>query len=276
VAALPDDPDSVNTRFWDALADAHGRGGDAYYDLDALAAGQSSLSDVEEAALRASVGELDGVDVLHVQCHLGLDAVSMARRGARVTGVDFSPVALRRAAEIATRCGVDVEWVEADSTALPPSLRERFDLAYATMGVLCWIADLGAWMRSVRSTLRPGGRLAVVDLHPLLVMVESRDPFRLDMPYAFDGPHEFAEPESYAGVRSDGDGRNINYAHSLGEVVSAAVSAGFRVDGLEEHLDASFDPRGDVLAQEEDGRFRLRLTGQPLPVLFTLLATRPE
>jgi SAM-dependent methyltransferase len=274
MAVPPEDPASVNVRFWDALAAAHGRGGDAYYDVDALVAGRSSLSDVEESALSSSVGEVNGLDVLHVQCHLGLDAVSMARRGARVTGVDFSPVALRRADEIAARCGVEVEYVEADSTALPPSLHARFDLAYATIGVLCWIADLDAWMRSVRSTLRPGGRLVVVDLHPMLQMVESTDPLRLDMPYAFDGPHVFADPESYAGVSSAGDGRNVNYAHALGEVVLAAVGAGLRLDTLEEHLDAPFDPRGSVLAQEDDGRFRLRVTGQPLPVLFTLLATR--
>jgi 2-polyprenyl-3-methyl-5-hydroxy-6-metoxy-1,4-benzoquinol methylase len=268
-----DDPAAVNVRFWDALAAAHGQGTDTYYDLDALVSGRSSLSDVEAAALRESVGDVNGLDVLHVQCHLGMDAVSMAREGARVTGVDFSPVALRRAAEVAAACGVQVDYVEADSTALPPSLRERFDLAYATIGVLCWIADLDAWMSSVRSTLRSGGKLVVVDLHPLLMMVESTEPVRLDMPYSFDGPHEFAEPESYAGVGTTGDGRNVNYAHSLGEVVSAAVRAGFRVDALDEHLDSPFDPRGEVLARESDGRFRLRVTGQPLPVLFTLLAS---
>jgi SAM-dependent methyltransferase len=273
MASQPDDPTAVNVRFWDDLAAAHGQGRDAYYDIDALVAGRSSLSDVEEAALLESVGDVDDLDVLHVQCHLGMDAVTMARRGARVTGVDFSPVALRRAAAIAATCGVQIEYVEANSTALPPSLQARFDLAYATIGVLCWIADLDAWMTSIRSTLRPGGRLVVIDLHPMLVMVESTDPLRFDMPYAFDGPHEFAEPESYAGVSTAGNGRNVNYAHSLGEVVSAAVRAGFRVEALDEHLDAPFDPRGDVLAQENDGRFRLRATGQPLPVLFTLLAS---
>jgi SAM-dependent methyltransferase len=273
MASQADDPVSVNVRFWDALAGAHGRGGDAYYDLEALVAGRSSLSDVEEAAVRESVGDVNGLDVLHVQCHLGMDAVSMARRGARVTGIDFSPVALRRAREIAAACGVSVDYVEADSTALPPLLQGRFDLAYATIGVLCWIADLDAWMRSVASTLRPGGRLLLVDLHPVLTMVESSDPLRLDMPYAFTGPQEFAEPESYAGVATEGDGRNVNYAHSLGEVVTAAAGAGFRVEALHEHLDAPFDPRGDVLAQEDDGRFRLRVAGQPLPVLFTLLAS---
>ncbi len=276
MTSQPDDPAAVNVRFWNALAAAHGQGSGAYYDLEALAGGRSSLSDIEEAALRESVGDVNGLDVLHVQCHLGMDAVSMARQGARVTGVDFSPVALRRAAEVAAACGVQVDYTLADSTELPPSLRARFDLAYATIGVLCWIADLDAWMSSVRSTLRPGGKLVVVDLHPLLVMVESTDPLRFDMPYAFDGPHEFAEPESYAGVGTSGDGRNVNYAQLVGEVVSAAVRAGFHLDALHEHLDSSFDPRGDVLAREEDRRFRLRVTGQPLPVLFTLLASQPR
>jgi len=264
----------VNVKFWNALAAVHGAPGDAYYDLDALVAGRSSLSDTEGAALREAVGDVAGLDILHVQCHLGLDAITLARQGARVTGVDFSPVAVRRAAELAVRCGVDVEYVEADSTDLPAALRGKFDVAYATIGVLCWIADVDTWMASVRSTLRPGGRLVLVDLHPLFQMVEGTEPLRLDMPYAFDGPHTFDEEESYAGVSAgEGSGQNVNYAHSLGEVVSAAVRAGLRVDALHEHLDVGFDPRGNVLSREEDDRYRLRLTGQPMPLLFTLLAT---
>jgi SAM-dependent methyltransferase len=273
----PDDPTSVNVAFWDALAAAHGSDGDRYYDLDALAAGRSSLRQTEEAALAEALdgGELEGLDVLHVQCHLGLDAVTLARRGARVTGVDFSPVAVARAREIAERCGVTVEYVEGDSTALPDSLRGRFDVAYATLGVLCWIADVDVWMRSVASTLRPGGRLVLVDLHPMFQMVGSTDPFVVDFPYSFDGGRTFDEEQSYAGVDvGSGNGRNVNYAHSLGEVVTAAVRAGLRVDALHEHLECDFDPRGAVLTQEDDGRFRLRLGGEPLPVLFTLLATR--
>ena len=84
------------------------------------------------------------------------------------------------------------------------------------------------------------------------------------------GHHQHAEQESYAGVSTAGDGTNVNYAHSLGEVVSAATRAGLLVDALHEHLEAPFDPRGNVLAREDDGRFRLRVTGQPLPVHFTL------
>ena len=52
------------------------------------------------------------------------------------------------------------------------------------------------------------------------------------------------------------------------------MSAGLRVDALYEHLDAAIDGRGGVLAREADGRYRLRIDGEPLPVLFTLLASR--
>ncbi len=108
---------AVNRARWDAMAALHGEGRDHYYDVDALEAGKDSLVDVEQAA----VGDVAGLDVLHVQCHLGFDAVSLARRGARVTGVDFSPAALAKGRAIAARAGVEVEYVEADALARPPA-----------------------------------------------------------------------------------------------------------------------------------------------------------
>ena len=98
--------------------------------------------------------------MLHLQCHIGFDSISLARRGARVTGADFSPASLAKARELAERAGVEVEFVEADATALPPELRGRFDVVYSTMGVICWIEEIADWMRSVHAALRPGGRLA--------------------------------------------------------------------------------------------------------------------
>ena len=152
----------VNRAAWDELAAVHGQ--DAYYDTAGLVAGASSLLDEEERALAAAVGpELTGRPALHVQCHIGFDTITFARRGALATGVDFSTVALAKARDLAERCGVDVEWVCADSCALPQSLAGRFDLAWATFGVLCWIADVDAWMRSVAATLTRGGRLVLID-----------------------------------------------------------------------------------------------------------------
>jgi SAM-dependent methyltransferase len=264
----------LNRAHWDSLAAVHGS--DAYYDEDALAAGADSLSDVEAAGVREAVGAVAGLDVVHLQCHIGFDTISLARRGARVVGVDFSPASLEKARALARRCEQDVEFVEGDTTALGPELHNRFDLAYATIGVTCWIDDMAAWMRSAAAVLRPGGRLLLVDLHPLVQMFDSLDPLRVDFPYADDGGRSFDEDGSYADPgASVGATETVQYGHSLGELVTAAIGAGLRIERLEEHLDAGFDPRGTFLTREGDGRFRARLDGEALPVLYTLIARRP-
>ena len=265
----------INRARWDELAALHDQS--AYYDTAALIRGRDTLTEEEDEAIAAAVGDVSGLSVLHVQCHLGFDSISLARRGARVTGVDFSAPALARAAELGHACGVDVEWVEGDATALPFTLNRRFDLAYATVGVITWIGELGAWMRSVYSALRPGGRLVLVDGHPLQDMVASPDPLALDFPYGGSRPIAFESEQTYAdpSLRVAVNRAGVNYAHSLGEIVSTAAGAGFRVDELTEHLSGSFEYRPGIETQEQDGRWRLRVGGQPVPVLFTLQATRP-
>lgn len=269
------DPIEINRAWWDGAAAIHGN--DVIYDTEALVAGADWLGQEEQAALAAAVGSVDRLDVIHVQCHIGFDTISLARRGARVTGLDFSGVALARAEELATRAEVDVSWVRADAARIPANLDGRFDLAYATIGAICWIEDISAWMRSVAATLRPGGHLVLVEIHPLLNMVAERDAFSLDFPYAFDGPHRFNEPGTYADPGAElPSSETVNFAHSLGETLTAAIDAGLRIDSLTEHVETSKSPRPPMVPREADGRHRLRLDGQPLPILFTLLATKPE
>ena len=184
-------------------------------------------------------------------------------------------MALAKARTIGERSGVDIDWVEADVCAIPERLHGRFDLAWATIGVLCWIGDLEAWMRSVAAMLRAGGQLVLVDGHPLGKMVSTTEPLTLGMPYGGAQRLPYRDGASYAGVAVR-PGANVEFAYSLGEVVTAAADAGLRILQLAEHLDVSFDPRSGVVRQELDGQWRLRIDGQPLPTLFTLRALRPE
>ncbi len=148
--------------------------------------------------MAAAIGSVEGLDLLHIQCHFGMDTLSWGRLGARVVGVDFSRVAIERARRLAERTGLAAEFVGGDSQALPAELAGRFDVAFASYGVLCWIGDLGAWMRSAAAALRPGGKLVLIDLHPLYVMFDSVDPLVLDFPYQGAEPLRFDSPGSYA------------------------------------------------------------------------------
>lgn len=263
----------VNRAHWDALAAIHGTGNDPYYDVGALVAGTSDLDTAEDQAVASAIDDVSGKDVLHLQCHLGFDAVVLARRGARVTGADFSQTSLAKARELAARCEVQIDYVQADSTDLPAALQGRFDLVYATIGVLCWINDVDRWMASAAAALRPGGRLVLVEIHPLYACIGSLEPLELDFPYADAGPQRLNEQGSYANPEAVvASPQSIEHAHSLGEVVTAAVAAGLRVKALREHLAVERDPRGTVLPREDDGLIRLRIGGTAVPVLYTLVA----
>ena len=281
--------DRTNFAHWEQLAVLHGTGPDRYYDLDKLVAGGTLMGKEEAAALvRATTGtSVYGLDVLHLQCHIGCDSITLARKGANVTGVDFSPAALQRLRELAGRCGVEVATIEADSRNLPAELDGRFDLVYATIGVLCWIDDLDAWMRGACRVLKPGGTLVLVELHPLLTMIDSVTPLVVDFPYNSDGVHTFTGTGSYANRNADVSWTITQYAHGLAEVVMAAKDAGLECGYLEEHTSMSFDPRGmEETTVEADGRYRCRIglgplngdergPAYPLPVLYTLLASKP-
>lgn len=277
-------PNGANLTHWEALARFHGTGDDDYYDLDRLRAGGSLMGDEELAALDAATAGrgLAGLAVLHLQCHIGCDSVALARGGATVTAVDFSRTALDRLEVLAKECGVTVAALEADATDLPASLNGQFDLVYASIGVLCWIDDLDAWMAGVARSLRAGGALALVELHPLVTMIETLEPLVVDFPYGFDGPHVYSGTGTYANRDADIEWTTVQYAHSIGEVVTAAARAGLRCEQLIEHTSGTFNT-GQFDGPEDDGRYRLRLgTGDvrdgvtspayPMPVLYTLIA----
>jgi len=107
---------------------------------------------------------------LDVACGAGRNAVWLARRGWRVTGVDFSDVALRAARELAASAGVAVEWIEADAvTWIPPRG------AYALVTVMYLqlpAAERRAALGHAAAAVAPGGTLLVVG-HDRLNLTEG-------------------------------------------------------------------------------------------------------
>jgi SAM-dependent methyltransferase len=107
---------------------------------------------------------------LDVACGAGRNAVWLARRGWRVTGVDFSDVALRAARDLAASVGVEVEWIEADAvTWIPP--RRAYDLV-TVMYLQLPARERRAALGHAADAVGPGGTLLVVG-HDLLNLTEG-------------------------------------------------------------------------------------------------------
>ena len=131
---------------------------------------RASAATTPSAFLIAETEALPPGRALDVACGAGRNAVWLARRGWRVTGVDFSEVALRVARDLAAGSGVEIEWVEADAVTWAPPGR-AYDL------VTVMYLQLPAHERRVAlahaaAAVRPGGTLLVVG-HDLLNLTEG-------------------------------------------------------------------------------------------------------
>ena len=265
----------INRAHWDALASAHGQ--DAYYDTEALIGGADTLHEAETAGVREAVGAVAGLDVLHLQCHIGFDSISLARRGARVVGADFSPASLEKARALARRCEVDVDFVEADSTTLPVELHNRFDLVYATIGVIGWIDDL-------RRVDAVGGRgvarrrQVAAGRHPSALhdgRVDRSVPARLPVRATTARGRSTSRARTRARTSTSPPPRRSSTAtrsprSSTRRWPPACGSSGSTSTSTPTSIRAA-----SLLAREDDGRYRLRVDGELLPVLFALVAAKP-
>ncbi len=270
------DPIAENLANWEDRVPIHVASAD--YGLARYAVDPERISRVV-AFDRDALGDLTDLDVVHLQCHIGTDTVSLARLGGRVTGLDFSPAALAAARELADSAGVDVRFVESDVHAAPEALgRGRFDLVYTGVGALNWLPSINRWARVVAALLRPGGRLHLREGHPMLFTIdETRPGLEVRYPY-FETPEPltFDEPTTY----TDGDGpipnsRTHEWNHGLGEIVTALIGAGLVITRLEEHRELAW--RALPRMERVERGYRMPAAERDLlPLMFTLQARKPS
>jgi SAM-dependent methyltransferase len=226
------------------------------------------------------LGRLDGLDVVHLQCHIGTDTVSLARLGANsVTGLDFSGAALQAARALAVRAQTSCTFVEADLYDAAVALGAQFDLVYTGIGAIPWLPDIRRWAQVVAAVLRPGGRLFMREGHPVLeAMCDPRPDGLLviEFPYFETDGVVFDENTSYAGTAPIEHSRSMSFNHGLGEIFTALTDAGLTVTHLEEHREVPWNPLGEAMIESPDfdGEFTLAQGGDRLPLTYTLQAVK--
>jgi SAM-dependent methyltransferase len=265
----------ANRSLWDVWTGIHAEGD--FYDLADFKAGGVRLRAEEIAHL----GDVTGKSLLHLQCHFGIDTLSWARLGARVTGADISPAAVALASDLAVELGFpDARFVEANVYDLPQRLEGEFDIVYTGRGAINWLPDIRAWARVVAHFLRPGGTFFMNESHPVYNVFENEGvaPGELIVRYPYfehPDPLTFEVHGSYADPAADvGEQTENEWDHGLGEIVTALVDAGLRIELLEEYPYLEWP--ADFLVEGDDGRWRLPpgITGE-LPLTFSLRASKP-
>jgi 2-polyprenyl-3-methyl-5-hydroxy-6-metoxy-1,4-benzoquinol methylase len=267
---------SENRARWDELVAHHVQSD--FYDVAGFRAGRDTLSPIE----RAGLGDVADRRIVHLQCHFGMDTLSLARSGAIMTGVDFAPSAIAAARALSAEVGVPARFVVSEVTQAPAALDgEQFDMVYTAWGVLGWLPDLAAWGRTVAALLRPGGRLFIAEIHPVAWLFDptddsSTDSTRQTWDY-FGHGRRFSVESSGSYAAPDAPIRNRRqhfWVYELAQVITVLLDAGLILTAIAEH-DACCNGILPGMTQRADGMWVLPPDRPSLPLSFTLSATKP-
>jgi SAM-dependent methyltransferase len=264
-----------NLELWNSWAEINAAS--RTYDIEGFKRGKSSLHPLE----LEEVGDVDGKTLLHLQCHFGKDTLSWARLGAIVTGVDFSDKAIEMARELADELGIPAKFVQSDLYDLPNVLEGKFDLVFTSYGAIAWLPDVYRWARVAAHFLKPGGTFYMAEFHPFVAVMENREGSdELHIAYAYtntpDRPLRFETKGNYADPEAEHEGVEYSWNHSLGDIVTALIQAGLRIEFLHEH---HFSVEGNMwrdTEQSEDGYFRFKdpVQREAIPLIFSIRAKK--
>jgi SAM-dependent methyltransferase len=264
----------ANQALWNEWTDIHETS--EFYDLEGFKAGGIRLRDYEVA----DVGDVTGKELLHLQCHFGLDTLSWARLGARATGTDFSGKAIALARSLAAELGLDARFVESTLFELPNVLEGEFDVVYTSRGVIGWLPDLRPWAEVIAHFLKPGGIFYIAEGHPVLWALDDTEevgPGELRVKYPYFSrpePLEFPTQGSYADPTAHVE-QPVEYSwvHSMGEIVTVLAEAGLRIEFLHEFPFVEWPV--SFLEKRDDGKWWPPDNAEgELPLFFALKASK--
>jgi SAM-dependent methyltransferase len=263
----------TNRRNWEDRVPIHLRDANGFYGIDAFLAGVDPIG----PTVTVELGDVRGRRLLHLQCHFGLDTLTLARRGAEATGLDFSPSAIAAARDLARRAGIAARFVEGnvyDAATLAPG---PFDIVYSTWGTICWLPDIARWAQVIAKVLAPGGILYFADTHPAAAMLEEFDGRLVatyPTPTPADAPVEFEDKTTYNDDPTPlANSKTYVWIHSISGIVSGLLGAGLRIEMLHEHDWLAFKLFPMMVRAGEEG-YRLPDGVPSIPLALSLKARK--
>ncbi|MFW9923582.1 MAG: class I SAM-dependent methyltransferase [Candidatus Thorarchaeota archaeon] len=260
-----------NKKAWDEFAVIHYNSDN--YNVKEFLAGQTTLKTYELKEL----ADVKGKNLLHLQCHFGLDTLSWAREGAIVTGVDFSSDAIDIARKLTTKANLQATFIQSNIYDLEKNLSKKFDIVYTSIGVLCWLHDLKRWAEIISHFLKSGGIFYIAEIHPFSMVFDEESKNDLKVKYDYfhnPTPMEFDIHGSYAVPDAETvQKKEYEWSHSLSDIINSIIQAGLKIEFLNEYPFTCYEAF-PFAKKEENGYWYLQnITGQ-IPLLFTLKAIK--
>jgi len=253
---------AINKASWDKRTEAHLDS--AFYDNKSFLTGRNSLNEIELAIL----GNVNGLKILHLQCHFGQDTISLSKMGAHVTGLDFSEKAITSAQQLATKMGTDTRFVHADVYNAPEVFNEKFDLIFTSYGTIGWLPDINAWGQVISLLLKPGGRFVFAEFHPVVWMYDDN---LKDVQFNYFKDNAIIEDEegTYANKNANIKTKCITWNHSLSSVFTALVDAGIEIKYFQEYDYSPYNCFANMV-EFEPGKYRTEKFGNKIPLVYAL------
>lgn len=263
---IPEHYLASNKDAWNKRTDVHIDSG--FYNVQAFIDGASSLNDTELALL----GDVQGKSILHLQCHFGQDSLSLARLGAKVTGVDLSDKAIAKAQQLNTELQLDARFVCCDIYDLPNHLEGQYDIVFTSYGTIGWLPDIDKWGKVVSRYLKPGGKFVMVDFHPLIWMFDNDF---TKIIYSYFNTEAIIEQST--GTYTDREAaisyEEIGWNHSFSEIFAGLLNNGLSMERFDEYNYANYN----CFAQMEpidNGKYRIKPLGDKAPLMYSIVALK--
>lgn len=256
----------INKETWNKKVEVHLKSD--FYFVDEFIKGKNSLNPIELSIL----GNIQGKNILHLQCHFGQDSISLSRLGGKVIGVDLSDKAIEAAWDLARKTNNNTEFICSDIYELPEKLHQKFDIVYTSYGTIGWLPDLDCWAKVISHFLKPKGQFILIEFHPTIWMFDD-DFTEIKYHYFNEKPIIENFTGTYADRNSTIETQTISWNHSLSEVLSSLLNNGLRLESFEE-LDYSPYRCFKHMVEVEPNKFRIKHLDNKVPMVYALSAIK--
>ncbi|PLX05335.1 MAG: SAM-dependent methyltransferase, partial [Marinilabiliales bacterium] len=217
-----------NRKSWNELTNLHVDS--SFYDLDSFKKGKTSLNHIEMQEL----GDVSGKKILHLQCHFGMDTLSLARLGAEVVGVYISYTSIKKATALSAELNIPARFIRSNVYDIENVLDDTFDIVYTSYGAINWLDDLDKWAKVIGRYLKPNGIFYMVEFHPFIYTLNVKA--EISESYFKTQALETAVEKSYTDKSevSNKKLKHIEWHHSLSEVLNSLITNGLKIEFLNE------------------------------------------